>query len=94
MSAADAHEVLRAEPRRWEVLELSLPPQSRNSLQSHLGVGDRLAFRRVYLNPLREAGLLARTLPQSPRAPTQRYVTTAAGRALLEQRPPHPGRGG
>jgi ATP-dependent DNA helicase RecG len=93
-SAADAHEVLRAEPRRWELLELSLAPQSRNSLQSHLGMDDRLAFRRVYLKPLLEAGLLALTLPGSPRAPTQRYVTTAAGRALLEQRPLHVGRKG
>lgn len=86
VSAPDALEILRAEPGRWQVLELSLTPRSRSSLQEHLGVGDRLAFRRTYLNPLLEAGLLALTLPQSPRAPTQRYVTTDAGRALLDQR--------
>lgn len=85
-SAADAGQVLWAEPRRWKVLELSLTPQARTTLQAHVGIDDRIAFRRVYLNPLLEAGLLALTLPNSPRAPTQRYVTTDAGRALLEQR--------
>jgi ATP-dependent DNA helicase RecG len=91
--APGAADVLRAEPRRWEVLELSLTPRSRGDLQTHLGVKDRLAFRRVYLNPLLDAGLLALTLPDSPRAPTQRYVTTETGRALLEQRERVPGGG-
>lgn len=79
-------EVLRVEPRRWEVLQLSLTPQPRSSLQAHVGVRDRITFRRVYLMPLIEAGLLALTLPASPRAPTQRYVTTEEGRSLLISR--------
>jgi ATP-dependent DNA helicase RecG len=85
-STPDVQEVLRAEPRRWDVLRLSLAPRSRSSLQAHLEIGDRLTFQRLYLNPLIQAGLLALTLPHSPRAPTQRYVTTEFGRALLEQR--------
>jgi ATP-dependent DNA helicase RecG len=78
-------EVLRMDPRRWEVLRLSVTPQSRSALQEHLGVRERITFGRAYLNPLIEAGLLALTLPGSPRAPTQRYVITQAGRALLAQ---------
>jgi ATP-dependent DNA helicase RecG len=81
-----AQEVLQAEPGRWRVLELSLQSRSRADLQEELGIADRLVFRRTYLNPLIEAGLLALTLPGSLRAPTQRYVTTDAGRALLDQR--------
>lgn len=86
-SAVQVPEVLAVNPRRWEVLQASLAPQSRSSLQGRLGVDDPLKFRRWYLNPLVEAGLLALTLPNSPRAPTQRYVTTAQGRALLEKVP-------
>lgn len=89
-AASRALDVLRAEPRRWDVLALSLTPQSRSSLQEHVGVGDRITFRRLFLVPLLEAGLLALTLPDSPRAPTQRYVTTGVGRALLEQRSTEP----
>ena len=77
-------DVLRAEPRRWEVLQLSLTPQSRSSLQEKLGVTGQPRFRRLYLNPLIESGLIALTIPDSPRAPTQRYVTTERGRVLLE----------
>jgi ATP-dependent DNA helicase RecG len=85
-AASGGLDVLGAEPRRWDVLAVSLTPQPRSTLQEHLGVGDRITFTRLFLVPLLEAGLLARTLPDSPRAPTQRYVTTDLGRALLEQR--------
>lgn len=79
-------EVLRAVPRRWEVLRLSLDPRSRGELQAELGFRSRARFQRTYLNPLIVAGLLTPTIPQSPNAPTQRYQATARGRLLLEQR--------
>jgi ATP-dependent DNA helicase RecG len=81
--STEVPEVLRIEPRRWDVLQMSLIPQSRSSLQRNLGVDDQHKFRRLYLNPLIEAGLLGLTIPDSPRAPTQQYVTTELGRALL-----------
>ena len=78
-------EVLRVEPRRWEVLRLAVTPQSRASLQASLGSKDRDSFRASYLTPLIGAGLLAHTLPGSRRAPTQRYQTTQLGLRLLEE---------
>ena len=78
-------DVLRMEPRRWEVLRLALTPQSRSTMQAHLGLSDAMNFRNLYLHPLIEAGLVAPTIPEKPRAPNQRYVVTARGRALLEK---------
>jgi ATP-dependent DNA helicase RecG len=86
-------EVLRVEPRRWEVLRLALAPQSRASLQASLGFRDRDSFRASFLAPLLEAGLLALTVPGSPTAPTQRYQTTEPGRQLLKARPGKPEEG-
>lgn len=81
-------QLLDALPARRDLLRLSLTPQSRKHLQDALGLLDASNFRRLYLNPLITAGLLAPTVPESPRAPTQRYVTTEHGRALLEMRFP------
>lgn len=80
-------EMLQAEPRRLQVLRLTLVPRSRSELQAHLGLSDPRNFRRQYLNPLMEAGLVAATNPGSPRAPNQRYQITAQGIALLQAHP-------
>jgi ATP-dependent DNA helicase RecG len=77
------HGLLRAESRRRDVLQLSLSPQRRSDLQRALGLRDAKHFREVFIQPLVEAGLLALTLPGSPRAPIQRYFTTELGKALL-----------
>jgi ATP-dependent DNA helicase RecG len=81
-------DVLRREPRRWDVLRLALEPQSRTSLQAQLGLRDPRHFRQLYLNPLIEAGLVTPTLPGSRRASNQRYVVTERGRELLNDKPP------
>jgi ATP-dependent DNA helicase RecG len=88
-TAADLPELLWADPRRWEVLRLALTPQSRASLQAHMGIRSRESFRTSLLAPLVQAGLLAPTVPGSRTAPTQRYQTTVLGRRLLEEEP-HP----
>ncbi|HEX6037707.1 RNA-binding domain-containing protein [Longimicrobium sp.] len=82
-SLDDAPEVLHAEPRRWVVLRATATPQSRSNLQAQLGLRDANNFRRVYLYPLIEAGLVAPTIPGSLHAPNQRYQATELGRALL-----------
>lgn len=81
----DIPAVLQAVPRRWELLRLSLAPQSRSALQSRLGLSDRGNFQHLYLDPLIAAGLMERTILAS-RAPNQRYRTTQRGRLLLESR--------
>lgn len=82
-NSADILRLLRVDPRLWKILELSSTPQTRAALQAQLGLADSAYFRSAFLHPLIEVGLLAMTVPDSPRAPTQRYVTTPRGLELL-----------
>jgi ATP-dependent DNA helicase RecG len=59
--------------------------KTREELQVATGINDREHFRKHYLQQLLSAGLLERTVPDKPRSPKQRYVTTAAGRAMIEK---------
>lgn len=86
-SAPGVPELFRAEPRRWEILRLTVTPRSRSQLQAHLGLSDAGNFRRQYLHPLIEAGLVVPTVPGSPRVPNQRYRITDLGRGLLDLHP-------
>ena len=63
----------------------ALEEKTREELQVAAGINDREHFRKHYLQPLLSAGLLERTVPDKPRSPKQRYVTTAAGRAMIEK---------
>jgi predicted HTH transcriptional regulator len=60
-------------------------PVSRADIFEVIGlVDDYRAFAR-HIAPLVDSGLLERTIPDKPRAHTQRYVASAAGRAALDQ---------
>ena len=74
-----------SDERMVRVLKLSVTPATRAALQSALGFADATHFRRTLLKPLLDAGLLALTVPGSPRSPEQRYQTTQTGRFLLER---------
>jgi hypothetical protein len=52
-------------------------------LQSALGLKDDEHFRRAYLLPALEAGLVEMTPPDKPRSSRQKYRLTVKGRALL-----------
>ncbi len=59
-------------------------PRTRNELLDAAQLKNREIFRKKYLKPLLEDGLLEPMIPEKPRSPKQRYRTTAAGRALIE----------
>ena len=63
----------------------ALKEKTREELQVATGINDREHFRKHYLQPLLSAGLLERTIPDKPKSPKQRYVTTEAGRAMIEK---------
>lgn len=52
-------------------------------LMSRLKLAHKTNFRRNYLQPALDAGVLAMTQPDSPHSPTQRYRLTDRGRKLL-----------
>ncbi|WP_343089314.1 Fic family protein [Methanocalculus natronophilus] len=58
--------------------------KSRDELQEAAGLKDRENFRKNYLKPLFEDGLLEPMIPDKPSSSKQRYRTTAAGLALIE----------
>lgn len=49
-------------------------------LMERMGLSHRTHFRRAYLAPALEQGLVERTLPDSPRSPKQRYRLKKEGR--------------
>ena len=54
-----------------------------SDLLRSIGISDREYFRKRYLRPALESGLVEMTQPNSPRSPTQKYRLTAKGRELL-----------
>jgi ATP-dependent DNA helicase RecG len=47
-----------------------------------MGFVDRTKFRRKYIHPLLEAGILEQTIPDNPDSRNQKYRLTAKGVAL------------
>jgi predicted HTH transcriptional regulator len=59
---------------------------ARGELQEAMGLTHREHFRKAYLVPALEAGLVEMTLPDRPKSRSQRYRLTEAGRALGAKR--------
>ncbi len=58
---------------------------SRQSLQDTLGLKDAEHFRRHYLSPALEAGIIEMTIPEKPRSSKQRYQITSRGLEVLKK---------
>lgn len=68
------------------MLDAAKVPRTRDELQVAAGIAHREHFRKQYLLPLLEAGLIEMTIPDKPRSSNQRYRLTPAGRAALDKR--------
>lgn len=66
------------------LLRIMQGSMSRQSMQNALGLADRENFRKLYLLPALEAGLVEMTQPDKPRSKNQRYRLTTEG-ALRQQ---------
>ncbi len=73
-------------PQVKRLLEALDGEQSRETLMKRLELKDAKHFRRHYLVPALEAGLVEMTQPDSPRSPTQKYRMTVEGFRLIERR--------
>ena len=49
-----------------------------------MGLADRTKFRRKYIYPLLEAGIIEQTMPEKPNSRNQRYLLTDEGFNLLD----------
>ena len=65
--------------RLLEVLANSPQPMNRNELQSHLKLKDRKSFRKRYLKPALDKGLITMTIPDKPNSRLQKYSLTQRG---------------
>ncbi len=72
-------------PEVAKLLASCRTPMSRKGLQEELGLRDDEHFRKAYLRPALESGLLERTIPEKPQSSKQRYRLTAKGREWLRQ---------
>jgi ATP-dependent DNA helicase RecG len=57
----------------------------RQSIQGALGLLDRERFRKVYLLPALECGVIEMTEPDKPNSRNQRYRLTVIGQQWREQ---------
>jgi ATP-dependent DNA helicase RecG len=67
------------------LLPLTDTPRSRQDLLRELGLTDREHFRKVYLLPALEAGMLERTIPEKPHSSKHRCRLTPKGHDWLRQ---------
>ena len=58
---------------------------TRQQLQQALGLNDDEHFRKAYLLPALEVGLIEMTLPDNPPSSRQKYRLTAKGRAWRQR---------
>jgi ATP-dependent DNA helicase RecG len=57
---------------------------SRDELQVRVSLTDRENFRKGYLLPALEGGLIERTIPDKPQSRLQKYRLTHKGKSLLQ----------
>jgi len=83
-----SHQVGRLDESALEVLTaVSERDMSRSELLAGLGLTNETRNARRHLDPLLEAGLIERTVPDRPNSRLQRYRITDAGRARLSSPP-------
>ena len=68
----------------WRLLTALTAEAQRRELQEALGLKHEDHFRKAYLVPALDAGLVEMTLPDKPRSSKQRYRLTEKGRLWLE----------
>lgn len=68
------------------LLKLCATPRAITELMSALDWKHRTKFRNQFITPLINQGLLAMTVPDKPNSRLQQYITTDAGKKLLENK--------
>lgn len=59
--------------------------RSFGEMLAFMSLTDRTKFRRKYIRPLLDAGILEQTIPERPNSQNQKYRLTAKGMALKEE---------
>ncbi|MCW5602645.1 Fic family protein [Nitrosomonas sp.] len=68
------------------LLSVLASEMTRQQLKEALGLKDDEHFRKAYLLPALDAGLIEMTIPDKPRSSKQKYRLTDKGRQVMAQR--------
>ena len=71
-------------PQVKELLKALTGEMNRLELQNRLNLSDREHFRRNYLKPALECGVIEMTKPDKPNSSTQRYRLTELGKQIIK----------
>lgn len=77
---------LQVTPQVAALLDIMDGEMDRGALQAGLGVKDRIYFRKAYLIPAMESGLIEMTIPDKPRSSKQKYRLTYKAQHLLAEK--------
>lgn len=69
-----------------KICEFCRNPRLMGEILTFLNRSDRTKFKKRYINPLIEEGMLELTVPDKPKSSNQRYVTTKIGERFLNNK--------
>jgi ATP-dependent DNA helicase RecG len=72
-------------PQVRALLELCSTPRTGEEILAALGLSDRKHLRKTFIKPAIAAGRLAMTIPEKPNSSRQQYLTTDAGKEILNR---------
>ena len=84
-SAARSVQVATEVTTEVRLLQAISGEMTRQDLRKALGLKNDEHFRKAYLLPALQAGLIEMTIPDKPRSRNQRYRLTPEGREFLRQ---------
>ena len=67
-----------------KLIEFCTEARSFGEMLAFMGLADRTKFRRKYIRPLLEAGIIEQTMPEKPNSRNQKYQLTMKGLELIE----------
>ena len=73
-------QVIEYDSKTARLLEFCETARSLQEMMQFLDLTDRKHFRRRYLNPLLDTGVIRMTIPDKPRSSQQKYVVIAVDR--------------
>lgn len=62
------------EAKKKRIIEFCQEPRSKAEIQKHLNISSERYIRQKLMIPLLEEGRLARTIPEKPSSPKQKYI--------------------
>lgn len=86
LSTGQVHPLTKLSATHWKIIELCDVPRRLTEIMDEFEVVNRGYFKENHLDPLIQAGVVAMTNPENPRASNQKYVITAAGAQLKARR--------